>query len=302
MRSDNFCKNKQLFTIDNTPLKKIVAVSDVYWAALYQPVVSAVTLNLSVFVHQKKRLGNDYVQQFVRLVRRSKGGGQDDPLLVHVNTYCLSLSFSALYLARLMGQFDFFSMPLAKNSAGERHQIYPWLEIPHESDIKLRRVVRDWSVAAYALPILNSMISSIGWFWLHGSPLLMKAMFDAVYSNSTSGVFSSLLAMIDEAPLDKAANAADQHSALRQSNTQMIGTEANEEDQPSLHELNSALVGDNTDYSLDALLGKNNCAKHQAIKADVDEKTKLPLSSTDLALDELQSFLNSTSSSKETVL
>ncbi len=193
----------------------MVAVSDAHWIALYAPVVNVVALNLSVFVDQKKRLGDDYVKQFVQLVRRNRGGGQDDLLLVHVHTYCLVVSFSALYLARLMRPFDYFSISLSQKTAGERNQIFPWLEIPNKSEIKLRKAARVLPVAAYAFPILNSMISSIGWHWVHGSPLVMQSLFDAVYSDAESGKFSDLLGMMNAAPLEKASSSKVESKPLQ---------------------------------------------------------------------------------------
>ncbi len=271
MQFVNFGKNKQStqgFSLDSAPLKKIVAVSDAYWTALYQPVIKVVTVNLSVFVKQKNRLRDDYVDQFVSLVRRSKGGGQDDPLLVHIHTYCLVVSFSALYLAGLMRQFDFFSISSNKKTPGERNKIYPWLEIQITSKIKIRKISKVYPVAAYAFPILNSMISSTGWLWLHGSPLLMQSMFDAVYSNSASGPFIDLLGMIHEAPLENDRQSVVQNKPIINSPDKLISVPGDKQQ----------LTNNDDDGSL------------------LDRPV---ISSSDTALDELQSFLSSTDSTKK---
>ena len=169
--------------LDVVPLKKIIAVSDEYWEALYSPIIDSVVRSLGVYEKQKGKLYSDYVDQFVRLVRRSKGTVQDDPLLVHLHTFSLSVAFSSLYVARLCHSFEFIAISKAKKTKGERSHLYPWMNVPVECEIKLAKVSRLYPAYVYAISIFNTMMNDTGWKWLHSKPEVLKGLIDSIYSN-----------------------------------------------------------------------------------------------------------------------
>lgn len=236
--------------LDTVPLKKIVAVSDEYWGALYSPIIDSVARSLGVFEQQKAKLYSDYVDQFVRLVRRIKGTVQDDPLIVHLHTFSLCISFSSLYVARLCHSFEFTAISKAKKNKGERSNFYPWISIPAECEIKLSKVNRLYPAYVHALSIFNTMMNDIGWKWLHSKPDILKGLLDSIYTNGEKGQFSGILVDMRNAPLGRQVEQAIQADAQSFFET----NEVNASEQRSLDDLINGLGGSDEEVSLDDLL------------------------------------------------
>ena len=247
----NFSKQKN--TLDLVPLKKIVAVSDEYWDALYQPMIDVVIQSLSLFKKQEAKLHSDYVEQFDRLVRNHKGTVQDDPLLVHLYTYSLVMSFSALYVARICSNFDFHAISENKKNFGERSFFYPWMDKPLKSELKISRASRVYPVYIQGVSILNVMLNKNGWKWLHSAPLVLKGLLDAINSNGENGTLSGVLTGMRPAPINN----------LETSNRAAVNTVSLQEEvadesskSQSIDDLISDLGGDTKDVSIDELLGE----------------------------------------------
>lgn len=249
--------------LDTVPLKKIVAVSDEYWQALYAPIIDVAVRCFSVFDGRIKHLETDYVDQFVRIIRRSKGGVQDDPLCVHLHTYSIVLSFSAIYLSRLCSDFEFHAISTSKKTSGDRSVFYPWLEVPGSSTIKVKKAGRVYPGYIIGFSILNSVCSSVGWNWLHSNQVILKGLLDAVYTNGENGSLSGYLAdvrkpMISHAGIGPASHVAPSskshaeraHAVDNQS--QHRSSAASPED--ALDALISGLGSGGPDVSLDDLL------------------------------------------------
>ena len=240
--------------LDLVPLKKIIAVSDEYWEALYSPIINSVGRSLGVYEKQKGKLYSDYVDQFVRLVRRSKGTVQDDPLLVHLHTFSLSIAFSSLYVARLCHCFEFTAISKAKKIKGERSHFYPWINVPQECEIKLAKVNRLYPAYVYAISIFNTMMNDTGWKWLHSKPEILKCLIDSIYSNGEKGAFSGLLADMRASPLGLSVESVPQF----ESSQPMPVESENPERIDSLDDLISGLGGGSDNVSLDDLLDSSN--------------------------------------------
>lgn len=267
-----FGKNKQRLSLDILPLKKIVAVSDQYWAALYQPMIDVVEKNFDVFSKQKEKLGVDYLDQFVKLVRRSKGAVQDDPLIVHIHTYSLVLAFSALHVARVVNDFEFHAISKGKKTKGNRNQFYPWLNVPEKSEIKLKKSSRVFPVYVKGLSILNTMITDVGWNWLHSRPDVLKPMLDAVYSNAESGSLSGLLAGMRAAPLENKVSSAVVEKVTEVNVESEPVSEGDEDGSQKLDSLIKNLGGDNKECSLEELLeAQKGDGEGQKPKVDSDK-------------------------------
>lgn len=238
--------------LDTVPLKKIVAVSDEYWGALYSPITDSVARSLGVFEKQRAKLYSDYVDQFVRLVRRSKGTVQDDPLIVHLHTFSLCVAFSSLYVARLCHSFEFTAISKAKKNKGDRSNFYPWISVPSECEIKLSKFSRLYPAYIHALSIFNTMMNDIGWKWLHSKPEILKGLLDSIYTNGEKGQFSGILADMRNAPLgrqvEQAVQAAGSKSVFEDNEAQAL------EQNGSLDDLINGLGGGGEDVSLDDLL------------------------------------------------
>lgn len=183
-------KSKLKYSLDVVPLKKIVAVSDEYWVALYEPIIFVVNRVINTFDKKSENLRKDFVNQLVNIVRRSKGAVQDDPLIVHLQTYSLVVAISALYIGRICNDFEFHSISLAKKNKGERKQYFPWLEVPANCELKIKKVIVTQPVYVTSLPVMNEMISAIGKEWLQANPAIVKQLLNAVYSNGEKGSLS----------------------------------------------------------------------------------------------------------------
>lgn len=244
--------------LDIVPLKKIIAVSDEYWDVLYSPIINTVVRSLGVYEKQKGKLYSDYVEQFVCLVRRSKGAVQDDPLLVHLHTFSLSLAFSSLYIARVCYRFEFIAISKAKKTKGERSLCFPWIDIPVENEIKLAKVDRLYPVYIQALSIFNTMINDTGWKWLHSKPEVLKGLFDSIYSDGEKGFLSGILDGMQTAPLESDIKSVAQLGRSKPAFVESSVDESKNND--SLDDLISGLGGNTDELSLDDLLdsGKQN--------------------------------------------
>lgn len=256
--------------LDLVPLKKIIAVSDEYWEALYSPIINSVGRSLGVYEKQKGKLYSDYVDQFVRLIRRSKGTVQDDPLLVHLHTFSLSIAFSSLYVARLCHCFEFTAISKAKKIKGERSHFYPWINVPQECEIKLTKVNRLYPAYVYAISIFNTMMNDTGWNWLHSKPEILKGLIDSIYSNGEKGAFSGLLADMRAAPLGISVESVPQFEG-----PEPVPVESESPERiDSLDDLISGLGGDADNVSLDDLLGSSDQSNEAEENKDVvSEKT-----------------------------
>ncbi|MDC9514435.1 hypothetical protein PSH47_16260 [Pseudoalteromonas sp. CST5] len=243
--------------LDVVPLKKIIAVSDEYWEALYSPIIDSVARSLGVYEKQKGKLYSDYVDQFVRLVRRSKGTVQDDPLLVHLHTFSLSIAFSSLYVARLCHSFEFTAISKGKKTKGERSHFYPWMNVPVECEIKLSKVSRLYPAYVYAISIFNAMMNDTGWKWLHSKPDVLKGLIDSIYSNGEKGLFSGILADMRAAPIGRSVENIPQ---VEISESVPVENE-DPEKSDSLDDLISGLGGGDDSVSLDELLESSNQSK-----------------------------------------
>ncbi|MDI4653638.1 MULTISPECIES: hypothetical protein [Pseudoalteromonas] len=243
--------------LDVVPLKKIIAVSDEYWEALYSPIIDSVARSLGVYEKQKGKLYSDYVDQFVRLVRRSKGTVQDDPLLVHLHTFSLSIAFSSLYVARLCHSFEFTAISKGKKTKGERSHFYPWMNVPVECEIKLSKVSRLYPAYVYAISIFNAMMNDTGWKWLHSKPDVLKGLIDSIYSNGEKGLFSGILADMRAAPIGRSVENIPQ---VEISESVPVENE-DPEKSDSLDDLISGLGGGDDSVSLDELLDSSNQSK-----------------------------------------
>lgn len=244
--------------LDTVPLKKIVAVSDEYWEALYSPITNTVSRSLGVYEKQKGKLYSDYVDQFVRLVRRSKGTVQDDPLIVHLHTFSLALAFSSLYVARLCHSFEFTAISTSKKNKGERSQCYPWINVPSECEIKLAKVSRLYPAYVQAISIFNTMMNETGWKWLHSRPEVLKGLLDSVYTNGEKGAFAGILSDMRSAPIGRSVESAIQTELPESSSVDVEQEGANENG--SLDDLISGLGGGGDDVSLDDLLDSSKQA------------------------------------------
>ena len=251
--------------LDVVPLKKIIAVSDEYWEALYSPIIDSVARSLGVYEKQKGKLYSDYVDQFVRLVRRSKGTVQDDPLLVHLHTFSLSIAFSSLYVARLCHSFEFTAISKGKKTKGERSHVYPWMNVPVECEIKLSKVSRLYPAYVYAISIFNTMMNDTGWKWLHSKPDVLKGLIDSIYSNGEKGVFSGILADMRAAPIGRSVENITQ---VEISESVPVENE-DPEKSDSLDDLISGLGGGDDSVSLDELLDSSNQSKQTEEKKPV---------------------------------
>ena len=264
-------------SLELAPLKKIVAVSDEYWGALYSPIIDVVSASLNVFDKQKLKLYSDYVDQFVKLVRRSKGVVQDDPLLVHLHTYSLVLSFSALYIARICNDFDFLAISKSKKNVGERTVFYPWLSVPENSELKLSKVSRSYPVYIQAVSIFNALLTDIGWKWLHTKPEVLKSLLDSIYSNGEKGSFSGILSDMRAAPLGSSSESIKTVVELSpdETNTEALSNPAD------LDSLIDGLGGNNEDISLDELLEPSKNSQTEVInepKSSDNSNNELDLS------------------------
>lgn len=243
--------------LDVVPLKKIIAVSDEYWEALYSPIIDSVARSLGIYEKQKGKLYSDYVDQFVRLVRRSKGTVQDDPLLVHLHTFSLSIAFSSLYVARLCHSFEFTAISKGKKTKGERSHFYPWMNVPVECEIKLSKVSRLYPAYVYAISIFNAMMNDTGWKWLHSKPDVLKGLIDSIYSNGEKGLFSGILADMRAAPIGRSVENIPQVETSESVPVENEGPEKSD----SLDDLISGLGGGDDSVSLDELLDSSNQSK-----------------------------------------
>ena len=190
-------------SLDERPLKKIIAVGDEHWRVIYAPMFEVANRCFSVFGKKHEMLNSDFVDQLVRAVRRSKGVVQDDPLLIHVQTYALVLSFTSLYVSRLMIRFEVHAIGVSKKNKGERALIYPWLNIPENVEIKLKKLEVVPPVYLLSLPIFNSLIqSNVSWSWLHKNNETLKSVLDACMSNGEKGVLSGLLGVMTAPNID----------------------------------------------------------------------------------------------------
>lgn len=264
--------------LDIVPLKKIIAVSDEYWEVLYSPIINSVARSLGVFEKQKAKLYCDYVDQFVRLVRRSKGTVQDDPLLVPLHTFSLSIAFSSLYVARLCNSFEFVSISKSKNKKGERTTVFPWFSVPVESDIKLAKVSRLYPAYVYAIPVFHSMINDMGWKWLHGKPEVLKGLLDTINSNGEKGLFSGILADMRAAPLGKATGGESLVKSEGVESEVLVSNTS--ESASSIDDLINGIGGDGKEISLDELLESNKVESNSDIpqNTDVEDNNALDLS------------------------
>lgn len=271
---------KERFALDDAALKKIVAVSDEYWNALYKPVTDVVISCVSVFDNNKSSLLSDYADQFVRLVRRSKGGVQDDPLLVHLYTFGLVVSFSVIYVSRLSSDFEFHAISSDKKTAGERTIFFPWFNTPTKAELKIKKAERVFPAYVNGFTIINRMVSDVGWKWLLGNKVVLKAMIDAIYSNGESGVFSGVLAELRKPSLSDRS-----HSVVSSVVTekQAMPSASDSGPAPSIDDLINNLGG-GEDFSLDDLLSGNanptteKAPGRPASVSDVDNTDSLDLS------------------------
>jgi len=328
MRLGWFSSKKRSVPLDVAPLKKIIAVSDEYWSVLYQPLIDVTTDCFSVFTTSKDKLMTDYIDQFVKIARRNKGAVQEDPMLIHIQTYSLAVAFTALYLSRIMSEFECHSVSKSKKNIRERNIFFPWLNIPVNVEVRLKKVSHILPTYVYAFPILNQLLrDDIALQWLHSEPLIMKALYDAVMSNGENGLLSELLSTMQEPPLENSTTSVTVSNAVFAN--EEPPAEGNE--QASLDDLISGLGGGDETPSLDQLLnneitekpqekesidkqlsGKSNDLDFSAfsLPEDVitDEKTELSskeqkhspesnevVETTDSALDEFQKFIQSSS-------
>lgn len=244
---------KELLALDDAALKKIVAVSDEYWLALYKPVTDVVVSCVSVFDGNKSNLLSDYADQFVRLVRRSKGGVQDDPLLVHLYTFGLVVSFSVIYVSRLASDFEFHAISSDKKTAGDRTIFFPWFNTPSKAELKIRKAERVFPAYVNGFTIINRMVSDVGWKWLLGNKVVLKAMIDAIYTNGESGVFSGVLAEIRKPSLTERGQ-SPVSSVFTEKQSMTTGVDSGPA--PSIDDLINNLGG-GEEFSLDDLLSGN---------------------------------------------
>lgn len=266
--------------LDVVPLKKIIAVSDEYWEALYSPIIDSVVRSLGVYEKQKGKLYSDYVDQFVRLVRRSKGTVQDDPLLVHLHTFSLSVAFSSLYVARLCHSFEFIAISKAKKTKGERSHLYPWMNVPVECEIKLAKVSRLYPAYVYAISIFNTMMNDTGWKWLHSKPEVLKGLIDSIYSNGEKGLFSGVLADMRSAPLGRSVENLPQVDI-----SEAVPVESEDPDKSnSLDDLISGLGGGDDNVSLDDLLDSSEQTKQSEDDKPVTSDKKSSNDGLDLSI------------------
>ncbi|WP_259592220.1 hypothetical protein [Shewanella baltica] len=266
-------KSKSSLVLDVVPLKKIIAVSDAYWNELYQPMINIVVASINVFEKQNSRILNDYQDQFVRIIRRSKGAVQGEPMLAHLQTYCLALAFSSLYVARLCSEFDFISVSKSKKSIGERNAYFPWLDSSENVEIKIKRASRVLPVYVLAYSILNQSIGSVGWRWLHSQLGILKGLWDSIQSNGESGIFAGLLADMQSIPLDR-------HNLYQATNEQYSVPKVAAEpkkvsEEPSssssLDDLIMGLGGDNSELAFEDLFADK--AKSSKSEDTINEKS-----------------------------
>ena len=236
------------------PLKKSIAVSDEYWEVLYQPLIDVTTRCFSVFGSSKDKLFIDYIDQFVKLVRCNKGTVQEDPLLMHIQTFSLSVAYTSLYLSRLMLAFECHCVSTDKSNKGERNVFYPWLHTPSNIDIRLKKITHVLPCYVYAFPIMSKLLcNDTGLKWLHSKPLIMKALYDALMSNGEKGLLSDLLSIMKKAPVDNECsvisitNIEPVHSTEQPKDTV--------ENKASLNDLIAGLGGEDETPSIDQLLG-----------------------------------------------
>ncbi|TVU70379.1 hypothetical protein FQP81_18155 [Pseudoalteromonas distincta] len=268
--------NKRKVTLDEAPLKKIIGVSDDYWLELYKPAINVVVRTIDLFDNDKNKLYEAFSNNFINLIRRNKGGVLEDSLLLHIQNYSLALSICCLFVARLCQPFEFHSISLNKKTNRERNRFYPWLNIPENCELKIRKSDYIYPLQIYTMPIMASSINTVGFNWLHSRPKNLKNLIDALYSNGEIGELSALLCLMDANPLNIKVDSKDLFSSEPSDDS----TSENPKEQPkdtnvdidSL--LNSMGAGDSVQKSFDEIL--NSGISNNNTKADELDKSVIP--------------------------
>lgn len=184
-------------SLNTGALKKLVAVSDEYWVALYEPIMAIAVRCFKCFKNNQTGLANDYILQLSNAVRRSKGEVREEQLLSHVYTYGLVLSFTSLYLSRLLAAYDFVLQYDIGDRKGERRDFYPWLSLPSsDTSIKVRKKRHVDPFFALAMPLYRGLVTDIAATWLQANSEINIAVLQAIYSNGEQGLYSVPLSYI----------------------------------------------------------------------------------------------------------
>lgn len=184
-------------SLNTGALKKLVAVSDEYWVALYEPIMAIAVRCFKCFKNNQAGLANDYILQLSNAVRRSKGEVREEQLLSHVYTYGLVLCFTSLYLSRLLAAYDFVLQYDVGDRKGERRDFYPWLSLPSsETSIKVRKKRHVDPFFAIALPLYRGLVTDIAATWLQANSEINIAVLQAIHSNGEQGLYSVPLSYI----------------------------------------------------------------------------------------------------------
>jgi hypothetical protein len=190
-------ESSHTLSLNTGALKKLVAVSDEYWVALYEPIMVVAVRCFKCFKNNQVGLANDYIVQLSNAVRRSKGEVREDQLISHVYTYGLVLSFTSLYLSRLLAAYDFVLQYGTGNREGERREFYPWLSLPSsDASIKVRRKRHVDPLFALALPLYRVLVTDIAATWLQANSDINIAVLQAMHSNGEQGLYSVPLSYI----------------------------------------------------------------------------------------------------------
>lgn len=184
-------------------LKKLVAVSDEHWLALYEPIIGLATRCFKCFKNNQAGLASDYILQLTNAVRRSKGEVREDQLISHVYTYGLVLSLSSLYLSRLLSPYEFVLQYDVGDRKGERRDFYPWLDLPSSgASIKVRKKRHVEPFFSLALPLYRGLVTEIAARWLQANSEVNIAALQAIYSNGEQGIYSVPLSYLKEYSFD----------------------------------------------------------------------------------------------------
>lgn len=270
-------KPEALPSINTSNLKRVVAVSDVYWDQLYKPSIELVEKCSQLFGSYGFEICKSYEIQFVKFISRYKGVVDDNPLALHLNNYAVASAFSSIYLSKVLIKFDFYSISKKADSLGERSVFYPWREIPStkHADIKLKKTAYLAPLYTYSLPILFAMLPNVAWKWLLSDMRIYQGLLDAVHSNGEKGVFANYLS--DLYIPTESGNGPGEVTKVDVVKAKEISEadEPNNKSNGGLEELLSSLGSNNNadDISLDELLNgqennQNNDVKESKLSSN----------------------------------
>lgn len=270
-------KPEALPSINTSNLKRVVAVSDLYWDQLYKPSIELIESCSQLFGRYGFEICKSYEMQFVKFISRYKGAVDDNPLALHLNNYAIASAFSCLYLSKILIKFEYYSISKKADSLGERNVFYPWREIPStkHADIKLKKTAYLAPLYTYSLPILFAMLPNVAWKWLLSDMRIYQGLLDAVHSNGEKGFFANYLS-------DLYIPTESGNGPVEVAKVEVVkakdNTEANELSSQSnggLEELLSSLGSNNNadDISLDELLNGQANNQSENVKGSISSQS-----------------------------